>query len=99
MSDKVLLFGVYNYLLKYIDDDTKGFENLKDTVESMVNMYYELDDTYKGLEPRLYEFCENMLWSNCMNLIDKLFDYFQNVYGENLYTKLLENILNSLYKD
>lgn len=71
MSDKVLLlFGVYDYLLNYLKDDTEGYENIQDTVISLHDMYCDLDETYKGLEPRLYEFAENMLWSHCIDLID-----------------------------
>ncbi len=98
MSNKNLLLAISDYLLDYLDCSKEKYgTNLKDDVEQLVSKYLEIDNIYEGLEPNLYNYVMNMLWTDTDNLIDKCFDFIQEVYGENLYTKLLELMINNIY--
>lgn len=99
MNDKQVLFAVNTYLYKYLDCDLNKWGNLKGDIKSQINKYTKLGDMYEGLEPNLYSYAMYLLEDSTSNLVDRLFTYFESCYGENLYTKLLEEILNSLYKD
>lgn len=99
MSDKQVLFAVNYYLYEYLDYDIKKWGDLKGAVKSQINKYTKLGDMYKGLEPNLYSYALYLLEDSTSALVDRLFTYFESCYGENLYTKLLTEILNSLYKD
>lgn len=98
MNDKQMLFAVNDYLYNYLDCDIKKWGNLKDDVKSQINKYIKLGDMYEGLEPNLYSYALYLLEDSTSDLVDRLFTYFETCYGENLYTKLLDEILNSLYK-
>ena len=99
MSDKQVLSAINVYLYDYLDCDMKKWGNLQGDVKSQINKYIKLGDMYEGLEPNLYSYALYLLEDSTSDLVDRLFTYFETCYGENLYTKLLTEILNSLYKD
>ena len=92
MNDLKLIRAVYEF---YYDDLS---ENLRSKINETILHYERLHKNDIYIKTDLYNFTKNMLDVSLDNLIDDIFDYFQEHFGNNIYTMVLNKLLEIKYK-
>ena len=99
METKKEILAINDYLSNYLDCNTEKWGNLKGDLSTLVYRYNHIEEIYNGKEVNLYNYAINLVSNDAENLIDKIYNYFMECYGENLYFKLLECMLENIYND
>ena len=92
MNDLKFIRAVYEF---YYDDLSS---ELKCKISEIILHYERLhkNDVYNKTD--LYNFTKNMLDVSLDNLIDDIFDYFQENFGDNIYLMVLNQLLEIKYR-
>lgn len=92
MNDLKFVRAVYEF---YYDDLS---ENLRSKINESILHYERLHRNKVYNQTDLYNFTKNMLDVSLDNLIDDIFDYFQENFGDNIYIMVLNKLLEIKYK-